>query len=147
MLGMLVMGLYGMVQFFVMPQWDVLWMVGSQMSSQGEPVPYGVRVFSTMNSSGPFAFAMMGALVFVLAAPQRIRWLAGAAGFISFCLCLVRSTWGGWVIALSIQLLQSSNRVRMRMIVSAVVLAGLSVPLLTVGPVADRLGQLSRIHI
>lgn len=141
MSGMLVMGLYGMVQFFVMPQWDVLWMVGSQMSSQGELVPYGVRVFSTMNSSGPFAFAMMGALVFVLAAPQRIRWLAGAAGFISFCLCLVRSTWGGWVIALSIQLLQSSNRVRMRMIVSAVVLAGLSVPLLTVGPVADRLGQ------
>ncbi len=46
--------------------WDALWMLGSQMSSQGDPVPLcGVRVFSTMNSSGPFAFAMMGAMVFV----------------------------------------------------------------------------------
>ncbi|WP_179400607.1 O-antigen ligase family protein [Burkholderia guangdongensis] len=139
--GMLVMGVYGAVQFFVMPPWDVLWMVGSQMNSQGDPVPYGVRVFSTMNSSGPFAFAMMGALVFVLAATQRVRWLAGAAGFVSFGLCLVRSTWGGWVIALALQLLQSSNRVRVKIVVSALVLAGLCVPLLTVGPVADRLGQ------
>lgn len=140
MWGMLVMGAYGVVQYFLMPQWDVLWMVGSQMGSQGEPVPYGVRVFSTMNSSGPFAFAMMGALVFVLAAPQKIRWVAGAMGFISFALCLVRSTWGGWVIALAIQLVQSSNRVRVRIIVSGLVLAGMCVPLLTVGPVADRLG-------
>jgi hypothetical protein len=45
------------------------------------------------------------------------------------------------VIALAIQLVQSSNRVRMRILISAVVLAGLCVPLLTVGPVADRLGQ------
>ncbi|MET3551586.1 MULTISPECIES: glucose-6-phosphate isomerase [Burkholderia] len=140
MWGAAVMGVYGVVQYFVMPQWDVLWMIGSNMGSQGEPVPYGVRVFSTMNSSGPFAFAIMGALVFVFAAPQKVRWFAGAAGFVSFALCLVRSTWGGWVIALAIQLLQSSNRVRMRILISGVVLVGLCVPLLTVGPVADRLG-------
>ncbi|MGV2287811.1 glucose-6-phosphate isomerase [Trinickia sp. YCB016] len=137
--GMLIMGLYGMVQFFIMPPWDALWMLGSQMNSQGDPVPFGVRVFSTMNSSGPFAFAMMGSLIFMLAAAQRIRWLAGAAGFISFCLCLVRSTWGGWVIAVVIQLAKSSNRVRVRIIMSAILLAGLCVPLLAVGPVADRL--------
>jgi hypothetical protein len=137
--GMLIMGAYGMVQFFIMPPWDALWMLGSQMNSQGDPVPYGVRVFSTMNSSGPFAFAMMGALVFTLAAAQRVRWLAGAVGFISFCLSLVRSTWGGWAIALVIQLVKSSNRVRVRIVFSAIVLAGLCVPLLAVGPVADRL--------
>ena len=62
--GMLVMGGYGLIQFFIMPPWDALWMLGSQMNSQGDPVPMGVRVFSTMNSSGPFAFAMMGAMVY-----------------------------------------------------------------------------------
>ncbi|TKC85866.1 glucose-6-phosphate isomerase [Trinickia terrae] len=139
--GMLIMGVYGMVQFFVMPPWDALWMLGSQMNSQGDPVPFGVRVFSTMNSSGPFAFAMMGSLVFMLAAAQRIRWLAGGAGFIAFALSLVRSTWGGWVIAVLIQLAKSSNRVRVRIIMSAIVLGGLCVPLLAVGPVADRLSQ------
>ena len=80
--GMLVMGGYGLVQFFIMPQWDALWMLGSQMNSQGDPVPMGVRVFSTMNSSGPFAFAMMGAMVFVMAATHRVRWVARGARFL-----------------------------------------------------------------
>jgi hypothetical protein len=137
--GMLVMGGYGLVQFFVMPPWDALWMRGAQMYSQGDPVPMGVRVFSTMNSSGPFAFAMMGAMVYVMAATHRVRWIAAVLGFFSFALSLVRSAWGGWVIALWFQLIRSSNRVRLRIVVSAVLLAGLCVPLLAVGPVADRM--------
>jgi hypothetical protein len=137
--GMLVMGAYGIVQFFIMPPWDALWMIGSQMNSQGDPAPFSVRVFSTMNSSGPFAFAMMGAMVFVLAARHRVRWIAGALGFLSFCLSLVRSTWGGWVVALAIQLVKSNNRVRVRILVSGLLLAGLCVPLLAVGPVAERM--------
>ncbi|MDQ7977201.1 glucose-6-phosphate isomerase [Paraburkholderia sp. SARCC-3016] len=137
--GMLVMGVYGVVQFFIMPAWDVLWMLGSQMSSQGDPVPQGVRVFSTMNSSGPFALAMLGAMVFVLAAQHKVRWIAGAFGFISFALSLVRSTWGGWVIALAMLLVKSNNKVRFRIIASGVLLIGLGVPLLAIGPVADRM--------
>lgn len=137
--GMLAMGAYGLVQFFIMPPWDAMWMLGSQMNSQGDPVPLGVRVFSTMNSSGPFALAMMGAMVFVMAAQHRVRWIAGALGFIAFALSLVRSTWGGWVVALMIQLVKSNNRVRVRIVASAVLLAGLCVPLLAVGPVAERM--------
>jgi hypothetical protein len=139
--GMLAMGAYGLVQFFVMPAWDAMWMMGAQMSSQGDPTPYGVRVFSTMNSSGPFAFAMMGAMVFVMAAKHRVRWVAAAFGFFAFALSLVRSTWGGWVIAMLIQLFKSSNRVRLRILVSVLVLAGVCVPLLAVGPVAERMQQ------
>jgi hypothetical protein len=136
---MLLMGGYGLVQFFIMPQWDALWMLGSQMNSQGDPVPFGVRVFSTMNSSGPFALAMMGAMVYVMAANHRVRWVAGALGFLSFCLSLVRSTWGGWVIAMLIQLAKSNNKVRIRIVASAVLLVGLCVPLLAIGPVAERM--------
>ncbi|WP_241023349.1 glucose-6-phosphate isomerase [Paraburkholderia sp. Ac-20340] len=139
--GMFVMGAYGLIQFFIMPPWDAMWMIGSDMNSQGDPVPLGVRVFSTMNSSGPFAFAMMGAMVLVMAAKHRVRWIAAAFGFFSFALSLVRSTWGGWAIAMVIQLMKSSNKVRLRIIVSAFVLAGICVPLLTFGPVADRMQQ------
>jgi hypothetical protein len=89
-------------------------MLGSQMNSQGDAVPMGVRVFSTMNSSGPFAFAMMRAMVYVMAATHRVRWVAAALGFFSLALSLVRSTWGGWVIALLIQLIKSNNKVRVR---------------------------------
>jgi hypothetical protein len=137
--GMLVMGAYGLVQFFVMPAWDAMWMQGAQMDSQGDPVALGVRVFSTMNSSGPFAFAMMGAMVFVMAAQHRVRWIAAVFGFFAFALSLVRSTWGGWAVAMLIQLARSNNRVRVRIVASALVLAGLCVPLFAIGPVADRM--------
>ena len=108
------MGGYGLVQFFLMPAWDAMWMIGSQMASQGDPVRLGVRVFSTMNSSGPFALAMMAALTFTMASTQTVRCLAGGLGFISFGLSMVRSTWGGWVIAMVLQLIKASNKVRVR---------------------------------
>jgi hypothetical protein len=82
---------------------------------------------------------MMGAMVYVMAANHRVRWVAGALGFLSFCLSLVRSTWGGWVIAMLIQLAKSNNKVRIRIVASAVLLVGLCVPLLAIGPVAERM--------
>lgn len=138
--GLLVMGAYGVVQFFIMPAWDSMWMIGSQMASQGDPVPFGVRVFSTMNSSGPFALVAMAGLTFVMAADQRIKWIAGGLGFMAFGLSLVRSAWGGWIIAMVLQLIKASNRVRLRILIGAVVLVALSIPLMTFGPIADRLG-------
>jgi hypothetical protein len=137
--GTLVMGAYGLVQFFIMPPWDALWMTGSGMESMGEPVPMGVRVCSTMNSSGPFAVTMMGAMVLVMAARSRVRWIAGAVGFFSFGLTLQRSAWAGWTIALLIQLLQSSSKVRLRIIGTAVLVVGIGAALVTVGPVGDKL--------
>ena len=53
-----------------------------------------------------------------------MRWIAAALGFFAFALSLVRSTWGGWVIALLIQLVKSNNKVRVRIVASAVLLAG-----------------------
>jgi hypothetical protein len=84
---------------------------------------------------------MMAAMVFVMAAKSRVRWIAAGLGFLAFALTLVRSTWGGWAIAMFIQLMKSSNRVRFRIVVSALVIAAIGVPLLMVGPVADRMQQ------
>ena len=48
--GGLVMGLYGLIQFFYLPEWDVYWLENAGMDSQGLPFPGLIRVFSTMNS-------------------------------------------------------------------------------------------------
>ncbi|WP_109484184.1 glucose-6-phosphate isomerase [Paraburkholderia sp. C35] len=137
--GMLVMGLYGALQFLVMPPWDALWMMNAQMNSQGDPVQFGVRVFSTMNSSGPFAFAMLAALVYVTASRHRLRWIATVAGFVSFALSLVRSAWGGWLISMLVQIVKSSNRVRLRIVVGAVAVVVIAIPMLMIGPMAERM--------
>ena len=64
--GALVMGIYGVHQFFfLLPLGQVL-VIMVRMDSQGLPEPEHVRVFSTMNSSGPFATVLMAALLVVL---------------------------------------------------------------------------------
>jgi hypothetical protein len=42
--GVLAMGIYGIVQFLVLPAWDAYWMRASPMSSIGGPQPFKVRI-------------------------------------------------------------------------------------------------------
>jgi hypothetical protein len=53
--GGAVIGLYGIVQFVLLLPWDSNWMTESGLASIGAPYPFLVRVFSTLNTPGPFA--------------------------------------------------------------------------------------------
>ena len=135
--GVLLMGLYGLYQFLVMPVWDSYWMTNADMVSIGTPFPYEVRVFSTLNSPGPFAAVMMAGLLLLLRSPGVLRWGAAAVGFASFLLSLVRSAWGGWVVGLLVLASQLPNRERTRLILTLMVVGVAALPLLRVGPIAE----------
>ncbi len=137
--GMLITGIYGVVQFCIAPPWDAFWMLNAKMNSIGEPVPFSIRVFSTMNSPGPLAFVLMGAMIYITASNEWSRWIAGTAGIVSFSLTLVRSAWGGWVVALVVILTRADYKTRMRIIAGAVALSILSIPFLMIGPVAEKM--------
>jgi hypothetical protein len=92
-----------------------------------------------MNSPGPFAFMLMGAMVYLTASNHWIRWVAGTVGFASFVLSLVRSAWGGWAIAMIVILVKANNSTRMRIASSAFVLATISIPIIMIGPAAERI--------
>ena len=70
--------------------------------TNGTPEPLGIRVFSTMNSPGPFANVLLAGLLILLtnenfSARPRLR----AVGYLSFLLLsLVRSAWIGWFLGL-----------------------------------------------
>jgi hypothetical protein len=89
--GTLVMGVYGIYQYIVAPEWDRLWLINSGMiSSQGLPEPFGMRVWSTMNSVEPFAAVMTAGLLMLFNRPGSFRirgWLLGLFT-ISSALCL-----------------------------------------------------------
>ncbi len=87
--GLLVMGLYGLYQFFVMPAWDAYWMSNAGMGSIGTPFPFEVRVFSTLNSPGPFATVIMAGLLLLLRTPGILRWGAAAVGLATFLASLL----------------------------------------------------------
>ena len=135
--GMLVMGLYGLVQFIYVPAWDAYWMLNADLGSIGFPEPYQVRVFSTLNSPGPFAVVLMAGLLLALSEGRMGRWLAAASGLVGFALSGVRAAWGGWVVGLLLLSVSLPPRLRLRLLGSLVALSIVALPLFLSGPVAD----------
>jgi hypothetical protein len=136
--GVLAMGIYGIVQFLVLPAWDAYWMRVSEMSSIGGPQPFKVRIWSTMNSPQPFALAMMAGLLFAFAAKGWFRIVAAGPGYVSLLLSLVRTAWLGWVIGLIILFARARGVHKARLLAVGIVVGLLSLPLLLLDPVADR---------
>jgi hypothetical protein len=135
----LVMGGYGLVQYFFLPSWDAYWMISAAISSQGLPFPREVRVFSTMNSSAPFATMLMACLIFLFVSGGWIRWPAIALGYCSFFLSLVRTALLGWCVGLLVLLLRTPRAGRLRLISATVATALVVVPTAVFGPFADTI--------
>ena len=91
--GVLILGAYGIYQFFVLPEWDRGWMLHVQMNSFGEIDPMKTRAFSTMNAPAIFAAAMATGLLLLFNSKQKLRLLAAACGFVSLIMTLSRSSW------------------------------------------------------
>ncbi len=107
LLGLLVTAVYGIYQFVQPPTWDRVWVVSAEMASVGIPLPFFIRVFSTMNAPGPFSVFLIAALLVGLASPQRWRALPLALGLVALILTKGRSAWAALFIgAVILQLLQ-----------------------------------------
>ncbi|WP_162831497.1 O-antigen ligase family protein [Paraburkholderia caffeinilytica] len=139
--GGLVMGLYGVIEYLSPPPWDVFWLIASQMESEGHPVPFGMRVSSTMNSSGPFSQTIMAVLLMSLAARGRMRVATGLVGIPALMFTSVRSAWGGLAIGLVYPLTMLDGRSRIRLIGGVLGFAMLCAPLAMVDQVSDNFMQ------
>jgi hypothetical protein len=137
--GVLVTGVYGVLQYFALPDWDQQWMAATaaEMTSIGEAVAMRVRVFSTMNSPGPFGEFLAAGLLALFAARGRVRWLAPAPGLAALTLSLLRTAWGGFVVGLMVLFACAPMRRRARMIIGGVAFIALATPLLVEGPIAE----------
>lgn len=151
--GVLVMGLYGIVQFLLAPEWDKFWLINvikGGSTAFGLPVPLGIRVFSTMNSPGPFAITLMAGLVLLLADRGIVRFFAAGAGYLTFLLTLVRSAWGAWLLNVLIFSSSLKPRLQMRLIITILVVSMCAFPLVTMEPfsrvIAKRTQTLTNIQ-
>lgn len=138
--GVLVMSLYGLYQFASPPAWDVFWLSESGMvGSMGKPEPYRMRVFSTMNSGGPFAVIMMTGLLVLFDGRGSAARIATIPGYLSLMFTFVRNAWGGWFVGVLFLLKYLSGKARSRMIVLLLFALALAVPIALQGPGAERL--------
>lgn len=136
--GLICLSAYGVLQFALMPPWDAYWMAHAGMSSIGQPLPFRVRVFSTLNAPGVFAsFLMAGLLVGFggrgkakLLAAQPVVWLA-------FLLSQVRSAWLGYGLGLCLIMIRLPIGRGARLILLGLGLAVAVLPLLQIDAVED----------
>jgi hypothetical protein len=107
--GTLVMGAYGIYQYVTAPGWDALWMNDSGMGSIGSPEPFAIRVFSTMNGPGAFAYALMAGLLLVVCRRGTLSAIAGALGVGALLLSSVRAAWAALAVGLVLFLIREKK--------------------------------------
>jgi hypothetical protein len=136
------MGVYGLLQYVVAPEWDMFWLINSKMTtSAGNPVPFGFRVWSTTNSFGHFAVFLMAALLLLFNSQGALRLPASAVGYLSFLLTLARSTWGGWLLGLFTLMISLKPHLQMRLVITLLVMVLCFLPLSTIDPFATAINS------
>jgi O-Antigen ligase len=115
---LLVLGGYGIYQFFFLPEWDRMWMLNVQLNSFGEVDPMKTRAFSTMNAPAIFAAAMACGLLVLCNLKGTLRLLAAAAGFIALILTLSRASWLSLAAGVTYLIFRMGMRARMRLVLA-----------------------------
>lgn len=139
--GAFVLGVYALIQFFVLPGWDRLWMIGSRMNSIGQPEPFEVRVFSTLNAPGPLATTLIPGLLLLFESRTVFSKLTAVPGYIGFLLSLVRSAWGGWMLGMVYLVWRLKGRLRTRLLALTVIMAIAVVPVAMMSEISDATGD------
>lgn len=123
--GSMIVGVYGVMQFYVVPGWDAFWMNNVPMGSIGSPIPFEIRVFSTLNSPGPLAIFLATAVLFLTSARHPLRMPAQVAGLACLALSMVRTAWIATLIGLVLVLAIGRSRARLTAVVAlAIVTVG-----------------------
>jgi hypothetical protein len=136
--GGFVIALYGVFQYVSPPPWDAFWLLQSGMVSEGVPLPFGMRVASTMNSSGPFAIAMMACLLMTLAARNKMAFLAGGLAVPALIGTMSRSVVGGLAIGLVYLFVMLDGRSRLRLVGGIAVIVLLCSPVAMIDEISDK---------
>jgi hypothetical protein len=116
--GLLLTGAYGIYQFFVLPDWDRIWMVNAHMNWYGQVDPMKTRVFSTMNSPPVFAAVTACGLLLLFNMKERLRLLAAACGFMCIVFTLSRSAWLNFAFGCAFLGFRQGMRTRPRLAVA-----------------------------
>jgi hypothetical protein len=147
----LLTGAYGIYQYMVMPEWDASWLTNSGLtSSHGEPEPQAVRVFSTMNATGPFSVTILAGLMLLFSDTSQLKLPASGIGYLAFLLTQVRSSWLGWALGLLVLGTSLKPKLQMRLFITIFLMALCVIPLATIEPfgsvIQGRLGSFSNLE-
>jgi hypothetical protein len=117
--GLLLLGAYGIYQFFVPPEWDRIWILTVRLNSSGVPEPMKTRVFSTMNGPAVFSATMACGLLLLFNVKGKLRLLAVAAGLSGLIFSLSRASWITLIVGSIYLIFRLGMRARLRLVFAA----------------------------
>lgn len=140
--GAMITSIYGIIQFLVAPEWDTTWMIDSNMiTSQGDPEPLKLRIWSTLDSGEPFAAFLAAALLLLLVSQNFLKTPAMVVSFLAFLLTTVRSAWGAWLVGLLTLSTSLQGKQKKRLLITIAAIAILLVPLTRIEPFSNPIDE------
>ena len=134
--GLLVVGIYGLLQFVLAPPWDCLWLQAMEYDPAsgpgvyGLPEPFSIRTFSTMNSHQPMAIVLIILALIALSKGKRLYTFAAAIGMLPVLLSLARTAWLQAIVSLIVfALLTRKGRYFKSLVTAALVLGSIGIAL------------------
>ena len=118
LIGILLTGIYGLYQFFRLPDWDRLWMLNVQINAFGATEPLKLRVFSTMNAPTIYAAISFCGLLLLFNMKGKLRLISAAVGFIGLMLTMSRASWLSLVAGGIFLMLCTGMRQRVRLAIA-----------------------------
>ena len=137
--GVLVLGVYGVVQYLVAPEWDRFWLKNSEelLFCCGWPEPLMIRVWSTSNTPATFASVMVAGLLLLFSSQEALRVPAAVAGYLAFLLSVVRAAWGSWFVGLLTLITSVKPALQMRLLITIFVMGVCLYPLTSIDPFSE----------
>lgn len=118
----IMMSLYGLMQFISPNAWDVYWVNNVDLSSFGQPEPYGLRVFSSLNSPGPLGMFLSASILFLSSAPLVVSLIGMPVCILGLALTQYRTVWASALLGVMYIFLQGSIMQKARFALLAVVM-------------------------
>jgi putative inorganic carbon (hco3(-)) transporter len=119
-----IVAVYGIYQYLVLPPWDKFWMINSEMNSIGLSEPQKFRLFSFLNSPGP-AGVFLGLALAVMTVQKRWRAF-GIIGMMivafALLLTLVRVGWIAYVVMILSYFVRSHLKSKVKLLALGVVI-------------------------
>jgi hypothetical protein len=127
----LLIAVYGIYQYLAPAPWDIFWWENASTvrNASGIAAPKLVRVWSTLNTTFIFGYAMVACLGVTLSWAKPISIPILMVGIISLLLSQVRVAWVALAISLLLFAISTHPRVSQRALIVVVLSVSLAIPL------------------
>jgi hypothetical protein len=127
----------------------MFWLAKPGFTSAGRPEPMGFRIWSTLNSPGPFGNIMKSSLLVLFSVRSGVLVPSLISGYLAFLLSLIRSAWGGWFVGVLVLLASMKSKHQMQIFVMIAVFGIAIFALASIdsfSAIGDRLESLTRLE-